>query len=254
VLGVAAVGPGWSRPLDPSERPRVGRVETLRVTVRVRNDGRADGIATVAPRVSESGRGTDLTRVDDPWVGRVEAGETVTRTVTHRFDRPGRYDLGAGLPDGVTVVPTRETASVVGVTATHTPDDGPLVVDATVRNDGDRATFLRRPVSLDGQRVATVALVVDGDATRTVTRSVELPTRARQAVDLRVGAARTTVDLSPATSTSTSTSTSTRPPTPTPAAPARPDGPRPRPPIPVLGAVAGLVAVVAALWLARTRE
>jgi len=196
VVDVSAVGPNYTRRLDPSVTPRLAPDESLRVTARVRNAGDADGIAVVAPRVSD--RDGELTRVDEPWVGRVRAGQTVIGTATHRFDQPGTYELGSALPNGVAVVPDRGTAAAVtGLNATRnrTTDDR-VTIAVTVRNDGDRRTFVRRPVVVDGRRVATVALAVDAGAIRTVIRSVAVGDRS--SAQITVGAASATV-AAPAT-------------------------------------------------------
>lgn len=170
---VSAAGRAWTRSLDGQDvQLRLGLNETLRVGARVTNAGDAAGVASLAPRVSaEEGV---LDRVDSPWIGRLQPAETLNRTATHRFDHPGTYELTVGARSySVTAVPDRGTASVTRLNVSHSPADGRVVVNATVRNDGSRATFAALPVSLDGQRVATTGVVIDGGVNRTETVRID---------------------------------------------------------------------------------
>jgi len=220
--GLTAAGATWNRSLDPrAGQLRVGLGETLRVSARVTNAGDAGGVAAVAPRVSAEE--ADLDRFDSPWIGWVSPNGSVVRTATHQFSRPGTYDVAwrgfpTALPYDVAVVPDRGTASVTGLNVTRNPTaGGQAVVEATVRNDGDRSTFATLPVSLDGQRVTTAALVLDGGATRTTTVEVGVPERTPYTVT--VGTASTIVGQSVSTEPTGSESTAGSASTPAPGTP-----------------------------------
>lgn len=191
VRTLSATGPNASRTIDPAvQTVTVRQGETLRVEAQVTNGGDAGGLASLAVRRSPAGG--DTGRVATPWVGWVPPGETVTRTGTHEFGRPGTYELSWGDRQyTVRVAPDRETASVTGVAATRNDTDGRVVVRATVRNDGPRPTFAELPVSVAGQRVATQAIVLDGTTTRTVT--VRLNVSKTAPFDVSVADARTAV-------------------------------------------------------------
>jgi hypothetical protein len=171
-------------PLRPGER--------FRLTVRVTNTGGARGLAAVRPRLSTDRLGGDY--LDTTWVGWVGPNESVTRTATHRFDRPGFHDVTwNGERYDVRVAPERGTASVTALNATGArTGDGPLAVDVTVRNDGERATFASFPVTVDGRRVSTAALIVDGGERKTVTVHVDAGVSGPTVVGM--GGVNTTVD------------------------------------------------------------
>lgn len=174
LIEVTAVGDGWTRALDPDGTLQIGASETVRVTVRVTNDGDSAGVAAIAPRLFA--RETELARFDGRWVGRIPPGRSAVRTATHQFDEPGTYGTDLGNANGIAVVPDRGTASVTAVNVTRTEGSGRNVtVEATVRNTGNRRTFVSKPVSVEGQRVSTVTLVVNSDANQTATRSVAVP-------------------------------------------------------------------------------
>lgn len=149
----------------------------------------AGGLARVAVRKTSDGT-TD--RVKTPWVGWLRPQVTVTRNETFQFSRPGTYETAWGDRQIVVrVARDRGTASVIGVNATLNRSSEQVIVDAIVRNDADRPTFVELPVSLDGQRLRTVRAVVDGSATQTVTVSLN---SSRQApYDVGIGDARATV-------------------------------------------------------------
>jgi hypothetical protein len=125
-VGLSATNATRTRQLDRTDTQiEIGLNETLRLTVRIENTGSVRGLATVAPPVTQvtpDPKGADLERFDSPWIGWVSPGETIERTVTHRFDRPGTYEIEI---DGVTryevtVVSYRGTASDAGRNRTRT--------------------------------------------------------------------------------------------------------------------------------------
>ncbi|MFB6193589.1 MAG: hypothetical protein ABEI75_00865 [Halobaculum sp.] len=150
----------------------LGLNETFRLRVRVTNTGSQRGLAAVTPRLTTNRLGGNY--FDTTWVGWVGPNETLSRTVTHQFEEPGYYDIR--WQDGqytVRVAPNRGTATVTDVNVTRSKET--LAVTATVRNGGNRTTFASFPVTVDGTRVATAALVLDGGRTDTVTVRVEAP-------------------------------------------------------------------------------
>jgi hypothetical protein len=195
VVSTSASGSDGTRQIRSTDgRIPLGLDETFRLTVRVENTGSARGLGAVTPRLSTDRLGGDY--VDSTWTGWVAPGESVTRTVSHRFGRPGLYDVTRnGDRYDVRVAPNRGTASVAGLNVTGVrTDDGRALVEVTVRNDGDRPTFVTLPVTVDGRRVSTTALVLDGDETRTLAVRVDVPPPAPATVT--VGSATTAVETS----------------------------------------------------------
>lgn len=218
ITALNASGPRWNRSLKQGDSVRIGVNETFRITARISNVGEAPALARLGPLIS-SGE-SSLERVDSPWVGRLAPGETVTRSATHRFDRPGTYKLGVGpalspfsVGDGqiltVEVVPNRDTASIVELNATsNATTDGPVDVAVRIRNDGSQSTFLELPVRVGGDQVSTLTLVLDGGETRTVTIQVAAPA-GQDSPTVAVGNAETIVGSTPVTTTSSSETEST---------------------------------------------
>lgn len=168
VLEAVAVGQDRNRTLERLGRNPLRLGETVRITARITNNGSARGLARLAPNLD-----TNTSIIDEPWVGWLRPNETVTRTVSHQFDSPGRYEIRGDTFEGGTftyrfrVAPERDTASVTGLTVT-TDDTDRIGVSTTVRNTGDRDTFVALPVRLDGRRVSTTTLVVGSNSVRTV--------------------------------------------------------------------------------------
>jgi hypothetical protein len=191
VVRTSVVGADGTRKINSTDgQIPMGLSETFRLTAQVENTGDARGLAAVRPRLSTDRLGGDY--VDTTWVGWVGPNESVTESVTHRFDRPGGYTvLWNGVRYDVRVAP-RGTASVVELTVTDVQaDGGRAVVEATVRNDDNRPTYAVFPVTAGGDRVSTTRTVLEGGGTRTVTLRVDVAPSAPTTVE--VGTASTTV-------------------------------------------------------------
>ena len=207
VVGRSAVTENRTRQFDGVGQVPLRPGETFRLTVQVTNTGGVRGLATVRPRLSTARLGGDY--LDTTWVGWVGPNGSVTRSATHQFDRPGFYDVTwNGERYEVRVAPERGTARVAGlnVTASRT-DEGRLAVDATISNDGERATFAAFPVTVDGRRVSTAALIVDGGERNTVT--VHVDARAPGPTVVGVGASNETVDFAAPSTTTTAAESAT---------------------------------------------
>lgn len=193
LLGLSASSENRTRQLDRNRSPiPVGLDESVQVAVRLNNTGAARGFETVVPRLTTDRLAGSY--FDRTWVGWVGPGESVTRTATHRFDEPGYHDVVVnGVRYIVRAAPDRDTASVAGLNVTAIDrNDGRITVDVSVRNDGEHTTFAAFPVALDGERVSTSVLVLDGNETRTTTVRLDVPASGFGTIE--VGDAGTTVD------------------------------------------------------------
>jgi hypothetical protein len=251
VVGTSASSGNGTRQIRSTDgQIPLGLDETFRLTVRLENTGSARGLSAVRPRLSTDRLGGDY--VHTTWVGWIGPDESVTRTATHRFSSPGLYDVTwNGKRYDVRVAPNRGTASVTALNVTGVrTDNGRARLEVTVRNDEDRPTFATLPVTVEGERVLTTALVLEGDEARTLTVRVDAPQSAPATVT--VGSATTTVETS-----GTATPT-TREPTPEsgPAATVTADGDTPTtepagggpgPGLPLSLVLAALIGIVS-LW------
>ncbi|WP_226012013.1 glycyl aminopeptidase [Halomicrobium salinisoli] len=179
-----------------SEPIRLVTGESLLVRARVNNSGGVAGDYAVPLTVDGM--------VVERAYGTVEAGESTTAHLSHRFERPGRYEVGVD-EDAVTVVVERPaTAEVTGlrVDPTTIRQGGRVTATATVTNDADRPGRATVNFTRGSEVVERRTAQLPSDTTVTVEAEVPVPEAGTVAigaegvepVEIRVESARGGMD------------------------------------------------------------